>query len=523
MAPPTSYDEVPYTSYPYARSRPENLEVLARLFGMLPPDSEECRVLELGCAGGGNLIPLAATSPRASFLGVDLSRRQIDEGCDTIAALGLQNIRLEHRDIADVGRSDGPFDYVICHGVYSWVPQATQQKMLDICRDTLRPQGVAYVSYNTLPGWHMRGMVREMMNYHAEGFDDPASRVAQSRALLDFLLDAMPGDGSAYELLLNDELQVLRACEDSYLYHEHLEDVNEPIYFHQFVDRAAAAGLQFLAEAQLSDMVPNRFSEETQRTLSSIAPDIIRMEQYLDFLRNRTFRHTLLCRRDVRLDRTIQPDRIRDLFVASPVSPAQPEADLRSTEDLVFEHPSGSTVEVQAPILKAALIHLGENWPHAVPYEQLRDHARAEVGDGPDSNGGDSEDDQRLGHFMLECFAANVLELRARSDRFTCRVSQRPEAFAVARRQAEGGELATNLRHERVPLGQFDRRALRLLDGRHDRESLCDELIEPVIKGELDMRQDGRPVTDPEVIREALGEALDQVLPRLAEQALLVG
>src|SRR5262245_10234755 len=127
-APPgNTYDEMPYDSYPYIQTHPSRLAVIATLFGMNPPAVEKCRVLELGCASGGNLIPMAEMLPASEFVGVDLSGRQIADGQRIVDALGLSNITLRHASILDVDESYGPFDYVICHGVFSWVPDQVRE------------------------------------------------------------------------------------------------------------------------------------------------------------------------------------------------------------------------------------------------------------------------------------------------------------------------------------------------------------------------------------------------------------
>ena len=102
--------------------------------------------------------------------------RQIEQGQRQVSALGLANIELRHYNIADVDASWGKFDYIISHGIYSWVPAPVRERLLAICRENLAPNGIAYVSYNTLPGWHMRGMIRDMMIYHAAGFRGPPRR-----------------------------------------------------------------------------------------------------------------------------------------------------------------------------------------------------------------------------------------------------------------------------------------------------------------------------------------------------------
>src|SRR5436190_23362618 len=92
----TSYDEVPYKSYPYPQSHPDRLATVATLFGMEPPPLDNCRVLELGCCSGGNLIPMAERFPGRRFVGVDYSQRQVAEGQATLKELGLENIELRH-------------------------------------------------------------------------------------------------------------------------------------------------------------------------------------------------------------------------------------------------------------------------------------------------------------------------------------------------------------------------------------------------------------------------------------------
>ena len=146
---PNPYDESPYASYPYPQSQPNRLATIATLFGMKPQSIHDCRVLELGCASGGNLIPLAVALPGSRFVGIDLSGRQVEQGQQVVSTLGLKNVELSCRSILDVTPELGQFDYIICHGVWSWVPADVREKILTICRDQLSPQGVAYVSYNT--------------------------------------------------------------------------------------------------------------------------------------------------------------------------------------------------------------------------------------------------------------------------------------------------------------------------------------------------------------------------------------
>src|SRR5262245_48330424 len=112
------YDVVPYGQLAFAQTHPDRLATVARIFGLVPPPVGTCRVLELGCASGANLIPMAFNLPGASFVGVDLSHVQVQSALATVEALGLRNIEIRHASILDVGLQWGQFDYIICHGVY---------------------------------------------------------------------------------------------------------------------------------------------------------------------------------------------------------------------------------------------------------------------------------------------------------------------------------------------------------------------------------------------------------------------
>jgi len=519
----TSYDELPYVSQAFAQTHPDRLAVLAKLFGIVPPPLEHCRVLELGCASGGNLIPMAEQMPEASFLGVDLSARQVGDGQAMIQELGLSNVELKQMDIADIGPAMGQFDYIIAHGVYSWVPEEVQGKILTVCNENLAPNGVAYVSYNTNPGWRMRGMIRDMMLYHAAPFGETSVKVRQARALLDFLAQNVSTDNNPYGILLKQELEALRDQDDSYLAHDHLEQVNEPIYFHQFAERAAQHGLQYLGEAEFHTMLASNFSPKVSQTLRMISSDIIRMEQYMDFLRNRIFRQSLLVHREAPLNRNLDWRSVQGFYVASQAqSTTSTPSDLHSPAVEQFRVPSGATLSTTNPIVKAAMTILAERWPQAILFSDLCTAARSRLGNQPSAPPVAAADAQALGTDLLQCYAGGVVELRLRAPRFVMAASNMPIASPVARFLAEKGLRVTNLRHERVNLDHFNRQVLRQLNGQRDRAALLEVLTQLVGQGELAIQREGQPVHETAAVREILTQALNENLPKIARAALLV-
>ncbi|MCP3955832.1 MAG: methyltransferase domain-containing protein, partial [Desulfobacterales bacterium] len=308
------YDLVPYFSHPFQKTHPENLYTLARLFGVKTPAVETARVLELGCAGGGNIIPMAFNLPEGHFVGVDLSKKQLQFGWDMITALELTNITLEHISISDINADLGKFDYIICHGVYSWVPPDVQAKILEICSRNLTSTGIAYISYNCLPGWNFIKSIRDMMLYHAADFETPAEKAEQARSMLQFIINSQGRSDKAYTTYLKSEMDILSSHQDAYLLHDHLEDINEPIYFHEFMQRADRYHLAYLGDTDLFTMYPDNLDRDVATTIQKI-PELIKAEQYMDFIRNRRFRSTVLCHAGTKINRELDVRDIEQFYV----------------------------------------------------------------------------------------------------------------------------------------------------------------------------------------------------------------
>ncbi len=342
----TSYDQVPYPSHPYSASHPDRMFSMARVFGVNATPPENARVLELGCAAGGNLIPIAVQLPKAKLVGVDLSAKQIGEGQEAIAALKLKNIDLRQGDLGNLPKDLGKFDYIICHGVFSWVSPALQQKILQICGDLLTPNGIAYISYNTLPGWHMRSMIRGMMLKHSGAITDPAVKIGQARALLQFLTESTASEQTPFARFLRDEAELLSKQSDQYLFHEHLEEQNNPMYFQDFMSLAYTSGLQFLGESSLASMWIGNLPPKAVQTLEQLTQDVVLRGQYADFVRNRTFRQTLLCRQGIDISRALSPERLMEARALGrlQLQNAGPGLELADQSECVFQSQAGHRV-----------------------------------------------------------------------------------------------------------------------------------------------------------------------------------
>ena len=515
----TAYDEVPYPSLAHVQTHPDRLATIAALFGLQTAPVEKCRVLELGCGDGTNLISMAYGLPNSEFVGIDAAGRAIAEGNEMIGDLSLDNVRLQRLDLMEFDAGGEPFDYIIAHGVYSWVPDPVRDRILAICSESLSPNGVAYVSYNTYPGGHIRDMVREMMLFHVRSAPDAEQKIAQGRALLKFLA-ASKKEPDLYRRVLEKELKHAVEYSDGAFYHDDLNPLTRPIYFHHFVKHAAAHGLQFLGDAMFNEMQPEEYEPAVMTALRELNNDVLAREQYLDFLMCRRFRRTLLCRRELSLDHKIQPGVIANFYAASEAQPTSPEPSVSSNDTEEFRTCKGASIRTNRPLAKAAFLHLSQQWPRSISFPDLLAAARRLAFSEKDEN----ENRVALCEILLRSFAAGVTELHVWAPSFVTNVSEHPIASPVARHQNRRTKRITTLRHTGLELNDaLSRNLLELLDGTRDFAALVEAMAAVVQAGKATLEANGEPVSDPAKIREMIAEELPSALNSLARSAVLVG
>jgi hypothetical protein len=256
------------------------------------------------------------------------------------AALGLENIAFVARDVSDGVPDGGPFDYVATHGVYSWVPAQVRDRLLAVIAGALGAGGVAYVSYNALPGCRIRGALRDVMRFHAGRFAEPSTRVKEVRGLVDFIARSVNPE-SAYGAAFTREAPEVARRPDHNVFHDDLSDENEPVLLVDFVAHAARHGLAYLGDASLRDFELFDLPEAVRARLAELADTPVERAQYLDFLVGRRFRETLLCASDVR-PRAADRERVRGLCFVSSFT-TEGEIDVASTDDVTFKSHTGAT------------------------------------------------------------------------------------------------------------------------------------------------------------------------------------
>jgi methyltransferase-like protein/cyclopropane fatty-acyl-phospholipid synthase-like methyltransferase len=512
-----AYDETPYVTIAFPQTHPDKLCAMARLFGLDAPAPARARVLELGCAGGLNLLPMAQHAPGARFLGIDASAKQVASARAAIAQCGLSNVEVRQQDLLEFAASEGKFDYIIAHGLFSWVPAQVREKVLAICRDHLSAHGVAFVSYNALPGWGMRQPLREMMLYHTQAITDPKAKVDKARALCAFLADATAKDGTPYGLGLQQELAKLERYSDEYVRHDLLGEVNQPFYFHEFVSLAASANLQYLSEPLLASMLPLNLPPKTQDTIRKLGKDPIAQEQYLDFVRNQNFRQTLLCHAGASLTRNIEPERIKSFYYTSLLLPPDQgtlQLDPGVVHDFKIKNTS-ATLKVDNPFPKAVFERLAHAKLARVSYPELVQAAKARAQPFLSSEAQQrraAQDEAALPQSIAQLYMRGLIDIFAERPALTLAVGEKPATTPLARYQAEHGGLVTNRAHDSIPLDAVARFTVRACDGTRDAAGIVDFLAQQVQRGTLKLSESAAALD----LRESIRNLVTIALPKLA-------
>jgi SAM-dependent methyltransferase len=468
----TSYDEVFYPCRACHKTHPDLLATHARLFGMSPRTIHECQVLEIGCGDGTNLISLAYGLPGSRFTGIDLADRPLAQGLGLIKRLGLDNISLSRSDLMDFPMDSGSYDYIIAHGFYSWVPLSVRDRLLEICRAMLSPNGVAFISYNCYPGGHISTMLREMMLFHIHHVTDAAARIRQARAFLQFLADA-PVSSDEHDKMLKKEVAQICGHSAGAFYHNDLAEVNQPVYFHEFIEHAGRYGLQYLAEAEYYMMQDASLTEETQRVLRGLEENRLLREQYLDFIRLRRFRQTLLCHQEVPIRNRPDPSVIPHLRLASPARRRDDESSAKPDAPAVFQNSSGGTIMICRDMTSKAVMEvLAEAWPRSLDFGELMGKVDPAI---PAEL--QAEKSALVSGIILRGYGLDLVELRLHEPGFAYAAGERPNCSPLARLQLEQGEFVTNLRHVLVDIqDESIRRFIPFIDGTRDRRELAAEL-----------------------------------------------
>ena len=222
------------------------------------------RILEFGCAAGGNLVPFAAWHPHARVVGIDLSQVQIDQGRRRIQALGIANLTLLQGDIATMELSGlGQFDFIVCHGVYSWVPEHVQEAILSAFRQLAGPRRRRLHQLQRVSGLEGQGDHSRCHDAARRRPDGPGRKT-----LLCARNDRLPRTGGAARQCARQSVGRRAGTDgndrDDYVLHDQLETFNSPCYFLDFGRRCEPYALTYLADAMPQMMFAINYGETSR-------------------------------------------------------------------------------------------------------------------------------------------------------------------------------------------------------------------------------------------------------------------
>ena len=371
MIPVNPYDEVPYKCFPIEWTAPERLALASLLHGGPRPPLDTYRVLELGCGNGANLLPLAYYRRHATFVGVDGAHSQIEIADARKSALELSNIEFVHSDFLTAGdRLSGKFDYIIGHGIFSWVPNKIRDALLKLCAEHLLRGGLLYLNYNTRPGWNVRGMVREFLLAQTSGTISLRTRAELAQAVAAKIAASLTVGEHPYSHLMANEFRFVCENHVSYVAHEYLASENRAYWRSEFLRLARLYGLEYVADAD--------FCYSSGRLPADLASRLVDQQ-----ITGRTLDDTvdLLCYRQLHspilthVPLTRQPAAVEEfanMLVASCLVPC----DSSSAENSLFQHPSGYQVEAKTADMVTGLNALQLLWPRGVRIGALFTHMR---------------------------------------------------------------------------------------------------------------------------------------------------
>lgn len=359
------YDELPYLAMPIRWTAPEALATVSLIHGGPRVDASRCRVLELGCANAANLLPMAYFRPDCRFTGIDNSAVQIETARQCRDKLGLGNLDLVETDFAGApARIEGPFDIIIAHGIFSWISRETREALLHLCQSVLAEEGLLYLNYNSLPGWNVRGMVREFLLHQTASISDLLQRAERCRELSAEVIAPL-GDGEhPYTQLMRREFQLVSQQFPAYIAHEYLSPINRAFWRTELLELVAAHGFDYVADADFND-VSSRIIRTLGDLLSERGLEGRAVEDSADLLCYRQM-HSPMFTRAPSTSRECSDAEFLSLWVSAGL-----EEEGAGAPNTVFRHPDGRTVESRDASLRDALSRLCGNGQAGIPLKAL--------------------------------------------------------------------------------------------------------------------------------------------------------
>lgn len=495
-----SYDRMPYLAKPLPQTHPSRLAAVASMFGLPYVQPKTAKVLELGCASGVNLLGMAHFMPEAQFVGIDLSVVQINEAQRRAKAINADNVTYHHMSIEDVNPDFGKFDYIIVHGIFSWVPENVQKAIMRICNENLSQEGIAFVSYNVQPGWRLKQASRDVfMALTPPNMPD----IQRHEYGIKWIKDAMELTANderrplLHQILAKELDEILTKRDVRYLVHEYLETHNDPILFREFLNQSYEAGLAYLGDAEPASMVRHIVDPRLRKFFQDHpAASLAEAEQSVDIISGRTFRQSLLVKgfRQSQIKRALSSASFQNLYIQTRISKSKDDKG-----EITYSHPKIGNLNANPPHGTAILDVLSTEAHVPIQFKTLAEKV-AETSQMKEDTFGDVLF-SLLGIGAIELFADPCLPELAKG------------ATPLSLIDMEvGHNTTTNSFGEAIVLDPFYALILPLLKGDWDRDAVINQMQSMHLKGTFNI--DPTPENE-EQFRTVLGGIVDKAAATL--------
>lgn len=452
-----TYDEAAYPSDPVPVSSPDRMRAAGLFYGWRGADPETASVLEIGCGAGHNLIAIAAAAPRSRCVGFDLSHGEIERGRAMASKAGIGNVTLSQGDILTWPRTGEMFDYIVCHGVLTWLPLSVRAPLMELIGASLAPGGVAYVSYDSLPQAAGKAAMNKLIVEETRHIADHKERARRGIELLALLSRTQREDS-----FLRQQLDILqrtfRTFELGYFLHDWLEETYAPISPGDVNALAGAAGLRFAADARLFDLHLRDWDEEALAFLNSRESLASRHETMHLLDGHRIFREDLFVRADAPPPPEADPWPILTFSFIGDRTQSEDDG-VTTTRYTISE---GNYIDVRGRSDESDILALLLS---ITPNEMSADEVAARTG----------LDAARTREVLRELVVVGLVDAHASRQNFTSEPGDKPRVSQLVRGTIlDRNVRPATLRHTSIePQGDFTRLLLLMCDGTRTRVEIA--------------------------------------------------
>jgi SAM-dependent methyltransferase len=295
--------EIGYTHGYYRELTPAMLGLAALAGNVRPPDPSGPLVYcELGCGQGFSANLIAAASPFVEMHAIDFNPAHVAGARMLAAAAALPNATFHELGFEELSSADLPvFDIIALHGVWSWISAENRRHVIEFVRHRLRPGGLLYVSYNTLPGWAAAMPLRRLLVDHGSGVRGSITqRIDRALESVQRLVDS----GAAYfnsNPNIVERFTKMRSMGRDYLAHEYFNRDWSPFYHADVASELSGAKVTFVGSVHLLDYIDTINFSPAQKTIMMETSDSTLRETMRDFITNQQFRRDVFVKGPLRL------------------------------------------------------------------------------------------------------------------------------------------------------------------------------------------------------------------------------